>query len=274
MKKMRIVTLVGGLACLGPLTARAGVVLFDNPTETIAVSAGTTLSNASTYEARILFTDTFQGQGIVFNEWTNGQEDKLFVAGPSFLAGLNWPVNVVGNCCPEITSPTITLNTWHHIAMVFDGSVESLYLDGTQVITRAASGTISNAAGLPFIGASPRFGGVAFVGYLDWLRVSDVARYSGASFVSPLDQPTSDANTQLLFYFDESPGSTMAVDQSSFHRDGALGTGFAGATSPMFTSDPLGAVPEPSTLVLVSGGCLWACFRRRNCSRADACGRR
>ncbi len=228
------------VAALSVASASAGVVKFTNTTDTIAVSTGTTLTSASTYEARILFTTALNRFGMVFNEWTNGQEDKMLTAGPTGLTGYNYPV--FGSMLNG--SPAVSLNTWHHIAMVYDGAQERLYLDGVLVSSRASSGSIGNAAGLPFIGALFRDAATtpAFGGYLDWLRVSNVSRYSGASFSAPVAQPATDASTQLLYYFDENSGTTTA-DQSSFGRTGTLGTGFGGATSPTFTADPVTPAP-------------------------------
>ncbi len=229
------------VAALSVASASAGVVKFTNTTDTIAVSTGTTLTSASTYEARILFTTALNRNGFVFNEWTNGQEDKFLGAGPSNLGGYNYPL---GAGLDLTGSPTVTLNTWHHIAMVYDGAQERLYLDGVLIASRASSGSVGNGAGLPFIGAIFRDAAVqtSFGGYLDWLRVSNTARYSGASFSAPVAQPATDASTQLLYYFDENSGTTTA-DQSSFGRTGTLGTGFGGATSPTFTADPVPPAP-------------------------------
>lgn len=228
------------VAALSVASVSAGVVKFTNTTDTIAVSTGTTLTSASTYEARILFTTGLNRYGMVFNEWTNSQEDKYLSAGPTGLVGYNYPV--VGTTLNGTT--TLTLNTWHHIAMVYDGAQERLYLDGVLISSRASSGAIGNGAGLGFIGSIFREAATqtSFGGYLDWVRVSSVSRYSGSSFTAPVAQPATDASTQLLYYFDENSGTTTA-DQSSFARTGTLGTGFGGATAPTFAADPFPTAP-------------------------------
>src|SRR5262249_29630341 len=57
------------------------------------------------------------------------------------------------------------------------------------------------------------------------------------SFTPPSPDMTSDANTVLLYTFDESPGSTTVADASSLARTGTLGAGFGGATSPVLCGD-------------------------------------
>jgi hypothetical protein len=74
--------------------------------------------------------------------------------------------------------------------------------------------------------------------------VSDVARYSGASFAPPTGDLPSDANTLLLYHFDEAPGSTTVADSGPLGRTGTLGQGFAKATSP----EPGASLPVPAVL--------------------------
>lgn len=229
--------------------ATADVAYFADPYDTIQVPGGTTLSTAATIEARIYFSSSLNRTGFIFCEWADGQEDKALSGGPGGLVGRFFDADTIG----AYAYPTITMDVWHHVATVLDGAWVRVYLDGVQVATDAAAGDINNNAAAAFIGAINRdyANQQGFGGYLDWLRVSDVARYpGGTSFTPPSSQPASDANTQLLFYFDEAPGSTTAADQSG-HSNGTLGTGFTGATSPQFTSAPLEVVPSVPALGLV-----------------------
>ncbi|HEU0025243.1 MAG TPA: LamG-like jellyroll fold domain-containing protein, partial [Thermoleophilaceae bacterium] len=64
----------------------------------------------------------------------------------------------------------LPLNTWSHLAMTWDGATQRLWLNGTQVASRAVTGTLPNGAG-PL-----RFGGNSvwaewFAGRLDEIRV-------------------------------------------------------------------------------------------------------
>ena len=53
----------------------------------------------------------------------------------------------------ERTAPRCRLNTWSHLAMTWDGSTQRLFVNGTQVATRALTGNLVNSAG------ALRFGG-------------------------------------------------------------------------------------------------------------------
>lgn len=229
--------------------SRADVVLFQRVTDTIQLSSPTTLGAAATLEARILFTPAYSNGHDLYREWVDSVEDKHLTVKP-------WEIAVgLHSVGPALVTPTtISLNAWHHIAAVYDGVSMSLYLDGTRISTGLASGLIANGNALPIFGGGKfeSYWPIAgFIGYVDWFRMSNVARYSGASFAPPTSQPPSDSNTVLLLYFDEAPGSTTAAEQSSYHNNGTLGAGPSGATLPVFTSDPLAPPSPPPQLAAV-----------------------
>jgi hypothetical protein len=123
----------------------------------------------------------------------------------------------------------VSLNEWHHVAFVCDGIQGRLYLDGKLVGGAAATGKIGRGTGVPTIGAiwrPPETPRGSFIGKLHWLRVSNSARYSGASFDLRRDTPEPDPNTLLLF-----PDGLM-------RQNSASGVGFAGATSPGTEDEP------------------------------------
>ena len=246
------------LGFIGASQCKAGLALFSNSTDTISVAGGTSLGNSATFEASIFLTAAPVGPTSIFNEYTFGQEDKSLGFDSNELLGYGFPVS--GSALRNTVS--LALNTWHHVAFVYDGAQDRLYLDGSLVISRSSTGSIGNASGNPFIGAISRTDGfpVSFQGYIDTLRISDVARYSGASFLAPIGDLASDANTQLLYNFDEASGSTTVADLSGNGHTGTLGTGFSGATSPQF----IAAVPEASVVAGLLGTCgLGMMVRRR-----------
>ncbi len=232
-----LVVLVG----VGQVWAVAGTMLFDEHSDTIKVAGQTVIGTAATYEARIMFTDAYAGVGYIFHEWEQAAEDKQLYAGPTYIKGYSYGVN--SPSALEVDT-TVSLGSWHHLAYVYDGSQERIYLDGVRAGFRPASAIdVRDSSGPAFVGALFK-GPLApsFVGYMDTLRVSDVARYSGLAFIPPVGDLTSDANTQLLYNFNDAVGSMTVLDESPLGRSGTLGVGFAGATSPTL-------VPEPWTIV-------------------------
>ena len=256
--------LISGLLLLaaGTLTVHGQYAYFNDPTDTIRANGNTTLGTAATYEALVLLSTASFG-GIIFNEWANALEDNYLAVDSTSITGFSYNIN------PADVSATValTLNQWHHIAYVYDGSQERIYLDGVLAGSHAASGSILNSnTGAPFVGAIFRGGTThaSFQGYIDTLRISNNARYSGASFTAPTGDLTTDANTQLLYNFDDAPGSPTAVDSSANGFTGTLGTGFAGATTPLFVS----ATPEPASAALLLGsGAMLLPRRRRAAAR-------
>jgi hypothetical protein len=69
-------------------------------------------------------------------------------------------------------SAQLPANAWSHLAMTWDGTTQRLYVNGSQVASRAVGGTLPNSAG------ALRFGGNSvwsewFAGRLDEIRVYD-----------------------------------------------------------------------------------------------------
>ncbi len=215
--------------------AAAQTAFFDDPTDVIQVDGQTVIGTASTYEAVVLFPSGVGAGGRLFNEWTGFQEDKLLRAGPTFVEGYNYPGSGT-----LYSAATVMPDVWHHVAFVYDGAEERLYLDGVLLASRPVSTSVGNGDGLAHVGAIFRDGSIhpGFVGYLESIRLSDVARYSDSTFTPPLGDLESDANTLLLFNFDEPADSPTVQDESPLGRTGTLATGFGGATAPLLGVSP------------------------------------
>lgn len=74
---------------------------------------------------------------------------------------------------------TLAINTWYHLAAVFDGNAQTLavYVDGTLIGSRSVSATsIPSTSVVPTIGGwSYTLGGLLFSGKIDELKLSDEA---------------------------------------------------------------------------------------------------
>lgn len=101
----------------------------------------------------------------------------------------------------------INTEVWTHVAAVYDGSTVSLYINGRKEAQKSQTAKIMlQGSGFPV-----SLGGVAnpFIGKIDELRISNIARYSGDSFSIPSyigdastpKQFTQDTNTIILFHF-------------------------------------------------------------------------
>lgn len=113
-------------------------------------------------------------------------------------------------------STTFSANTWYHVAITRSGNDHKFWVDGTQVgstYTNSASVTVASTL---VIGADQASGGGALSmnGYVDEIRVSNIARYS-AGFTPSASAFTNDSNTLLLIHANGTNGSTTFTDDNS-----------------------------------------------------------
>ncbi|MCB9786572.1 MAG: hypothetical protein H6744_07740 [Deltaproteobacteria bacterium] len=123
----------------------------------------------------------------------------------------------------QIEGPVVGPEAWHHVAVVRDPSGApagiSWYLDGAPFALSPVSDMqdLGSAADL-WVGAAAD-GGSVLDAQLDDLRVSTGVRYTGP-FAPPLGPVGTDAQTELLFHFDDVL-SGVAVDDSGKKHHGA-----------------------------------------------------
>lgn len=119
--------------------------------------------------------------GTGANPYQNGLMLRLQATGTDPLYIANSPYN---------WSPTsnFPLNQWNHIALVRNGNIFNLYINGRSVISPITNTANLGSSSLMYIGNSVHSGGTqAFNGYIDELRITKgIARY-----VSNFDPPTS-----------------------------------------------------------------------------------
>lgn len=121
----------------------------------------------------------------------------------------------------------VPVNTWTHVAGVYDGTEFRLYMDGNLVQSVSSEPSGAPWAGGPFngnivpsnnnlnIGARGSTGTSSwFSGQIDEVRISDTVRYTGGSYTVPSSDFSPDSNTAGLWHFDDALGSNPVVDSS------------------------------------------------------------
>ena len=106
---------------------------------------------------------------------------------------------------------TLSTGTWYHVMMSRDlSNVNRIFINGNLEATTTATANISNADSLTIAGyaGSPT---LSLRGYLDEIRVSTSARYTG-SFTPPTSAYASDISTTVLIHCDGANLSTGFVD--------------------------------------------------------------
>lgn len=107
----------------------------------------------------------------------------------------------------------LTRNAWNHVALVGTATEFKLYTNGVL----RDSGTredIRAQAELTKIGASATLA-EDFLGHIDELRVSKVARYTGSTYTQPTSAFTNDYDTVLLLHMDGADASTTFTDDNT-----------------------------------------------------------
>lgn len=131
----------------------------------------------------------------------------------------------------------LTASTWHHVAIVLQGTSGEMFVDGTSVATGTVDPIDGDSSSVLRIGggqgglSSGNFGGntsiVWYSGHLDEIRISNKARYT-AAFTAPTTPFKNDANTLLLLHMDGIDGSTNFTDDAGGRAQTSL-VGFGGA---------------------------------------------
>lgn len=115
-------------------------------------------------------------------------------------------------------SVTVSTNTWYHLAVSRSGTSTRMFFDGTQVGSTYTDSTSYLASVVSFGDSSASAGGSnGFPGWLDEIRVSSSARYTG-SFTPSTSAFTNDVNTMLLVHAEGTDASTTFTDDNGTGR--------------------------------------------------------
>ncbi len=152
-------------------------------------------------------------QGSIVNKDQQGPD-----SGFAFRAGKNGTLSFVmaaNNAWNEVQSDQImNTNQWYHVAVVVEDATMTLYVSGAPVASAAYSGSPSSNTIALNIGGSPGFGGRHWDGFLDEVRIWNVART--ASQIN--DNQTTEFNgfeSGLVAYLPMNEGSGTTTDNLS-----------------------------------------------------------
>ncbi|MTI19482.1 LamG domain-containing protein, partial [Fulvivirga sp. RKSG066] len=137
---------------------------------------------------------------------------------------------------------TVPLNTWTHVAGVWDGTTIKVYVNGALENTVSVSGTMPTNSYPVKIGANYSNISENCDGVLDEVRIWNVAR-TQTEISNSMNTPLAGNESGLLAYYDfESGSGTQVLDRTSNGYDG----NFSG--TPVWTTGQLGAGASPCTI--------------------------
>ncbi len=104
----------------------------------------------------------------------------------------------------EITTSTVTVSTWTHVSIERIGGNIVVHADGVPIINTdvITSSTTLSVGSLNYIGSINDTN--EFTGYIDEVRVSNIARYSTGTFTVTDSAYQNDNNTVMLLHFNGS----------------------------------------------------------------------
>jgi hypothetical protein len=161
-------------------------------------------------------------EGIVYNGNTSSDGFGIYINSSGQLSIL------VGGISYTSSTDTLKPGAWTHLALVRSGGW-TLYDNGVSIATSNAS--LDAPSGNFFVGGNYNGGSPIeyFNGRIDEVRYSDVERYT-SNFATPSSPFTTDANTVVLYHFNEGSG-TVAYDSSGSGYNLTLYGGVTWATS-------------------------------------------
>ena len=118
----------------------------------------------------------------------------------------------------------ISPNQWYHIAGTWDGSTLSIYVNGILEASMPWSNTVDGSTNSTLIGRYYGSGAYYFAGYIDDVRIWDVARTQDeirTDMHRELQFPTLEANLVAYYKFNQTTG-TILPDKSSNSNNGTL----------------------------------------------------
>jgi len=84
-----------------------------------------------------------------------------------------------------VTTGTVIVNIWNHVAVVRSGSILTMYINSA--ITSSTTNTTNYTIPFKYIGIS--YNSLSFKGYIDDLRITQIARYTDPLLPPPLTYP-------------------------------------------------------------------------------------
>jgi len=231
--------LLGGVLAWGGISqAQTNALSFDGVDDRVSCGTSPSLNltgNAVTLEAWIYptswRTEVYQGN-IINKEQDSNNSGYMLRCGAN--GTLNFNVGGEGEW-HEVNSAAnaLTLNTWQHVAGVYDGTTLHLYLNGVEITTEEFTFNVGASTNPLVIGDWADGVGRNYPGLIDEVRVWNKA-VAGATLLANMNTKYCGNETGLIAYYRFDQGTadgtntteTTLNDQTGYANNGTL-SGFA-----------------------------------------------
>lgn len=190
--------------------AQQNSLLFDGIDDKVTVPANTLFNspNTLTLEAWINATQwksqSFQGT-IIGKDGTN---TSGYVLRCGANGKLSFTVGTTSTWTEVLSASLMQTNLWYHVAGVFDNGNMSIYINGSLVGTATSNPITSSTVGLN-IGESTGYPGRVFQGYIDEVRVWNVARTQAQLIANDtVNLPNNEPGLVAYYKFNQTSGTT------------------------------------------------------------------
>jgi hypothetical protein len=201
---------------------------FDGNDDHLSINGLPSITGDFTFECwgrfDILPWNQTLGGGSYMMAYTGSSSDYLIINRSGSGSQVNFQI-ATGNRYGSFTKSGVNLaiNTWYHIAIVRNSGVWKAFFNGTELTTFNNDSNFTNSGrteNIPLITIG-RFIDArgSWDGYMDEIRVSNSARYTG-DFTPSTAPFVNDANTLMLIHADGTNNSTYFEDDN-----GVLGSG-------------------------------------------------
>jgi hypothetical protein len=177
---------------------------------TVPTAAPLNLSSGMTLEAWVYPTLLSNWRSIAVKEGSTDLAYGLYANdGSSKPEGV---INTGNGHVATLGAGTLPLNTWSHLAATFDGTTQRLLVNGLEVSSVAASGTLTQTSGSLRIGGNSLWGDW-FSGAIDDVRLYDRALSTSeiqADMNTPVPPPPADTTLPVVAITSPVTGATVA----------------------------------------------------------------
>jgi hypothetical protein len=144
--------------------------------------------------------------GIKYCNAIHGKDGLVYVESDGVIGNNKERVRKTGE------EAELPMEQWCHVAAVRDGNEQRLYINGKFVLRTESDLTLfqNDDASKPF-----RIGN-AYTGDIDWVRVSNTARY--LEDFKPAFSKSTDNKTLALYHFDEGKGEVLKDSSGNNHH--------------------------------------------------------